>query len=68
MSRSPSSEKVETTSALTTTIAIAGLDERVEPVAPADGDDPGQAAQEDVGGDLERVAVDRAAEHARSRP
>ena len=38
----------------------AGLDERVEPVAAPDRDDPGGAAEEHVGGHLERVAVDRA--------
>ena len=45
-SRSPSSENTDTTSALTTNDRERGLDEDLQPVALADGDDAGQAAQE----------------------
>ena len=40
----------------------AGLDEHVQTVAATDADDPGQTAQQDVGRELERTAVDRAGE------
>ena len=50
------------------TTASDGLDEDLQPVALADGDDAGHAAQEDVGRELERAAVHGAADDApRSR-
>ena len=58
-SRAPRSEKTEMTSAPTTAIGDAGLDEQVQPVAAADGDDAGEAAEQDVRRELERGAVDR---------
>ena len=62
VARRRAARTIETTSALTTKTASAGLDEDLEPVAAADRDDAGHPAEEDVGRELERAAVHGAAD------
>ena len=56
-SRSPSSENAVTTTACDDEDRGAGLDERLEAVAAADGQDAGQPAEHGVGAELERRPV-----------
>ena len=66
-SRAPSNEKTETTRAFTTKTATAAWTKTWQPIAAADGHDAGHPAEEDVGRELERVAVDGAADDGDDR-